>query len=356
MSFFVDVVSEDSFYENLTLGATKLLEANPCVKNVQLERRGACDRLALSSWEQKHCCLLTEDLRNFYTSTDGFLLTWSLEIAGEEFPIGRMEIKDLASLKRHTGMPISKEQQQQQQQQHAESSSGSGGDSSAEASSSSGSIASGSSNQSESHKRSCPPLVEPSFFGGSRCKLFELAECGQDCRVLLAYQLQPDQDEPSVWLYRGGGDSSVTTGRRWYRLADSFCRYFRMMLVHLGLPQWQICAAGLQLPTWLEQVYLLVGPHLLPEVAPASQSDTTETSLWNDGPTNLLDPAIFRGKESAGPVAARNATTAAAATSSSGCGSNPTKTSSKTSSQTTTTPAGKKKASATAAATASTSH
>lgn len=82
MSFFVDIVSEDSFYENLTLGVSKLLEVNPCVKNVQLERRGACDRAALSTWEQKHCCLLTEDLRNFYTSTDGFLLTWSLEISG----------------------------------------------------------------------------------------------------------------------------------------------------------------------------------------------------------------------------------------------------------------------------------
>lgn len=84
MSFFVDIVSEDSFYENLTLGVSKLLEASPCVRNVQLERRGGCDRSVLSTWEQKHCCLLTEDLRNFYTATDGFLMTWSLEISGEK--------------------------------------------------------------------------------------------------------------------------------------------------------------------------------------------------------------------------------------------------------------------------------
>jgi tubulin polyglutamylase complex subunit 2 len=90
MSFFVDVVSEDSFYENLTLGVMKLLEANSCIKNVQLERRSPCDRAALSAWEQKHCCLLTEDLRNFYTSTDGFLITWSLEIAGEDVRRHRM--------------------------------------------------------------------------------------------------------------------------------------------------------------------------------------------------------------------------------------------------------------------------
>ena len=82
MSFFVDVVTEDSFYENLTLGVTKILENIPCVKNVQLERRSGCDRTIISNWEQRHCCLLTEDLRNFYMSTDGFLLTWNFEIAG----------------------------------------------------------------------------------------------------------------------------------------------------------------------------------------------------------------------------------------------------------------------------------
>ncbi|OXU20379.1 hypothetical protein TSAR_007370 [Trichomalopsis sarcophagae] len=223
MSFFVDMVSEDSFYENLTLGVSRLLEANPCVKNVQLERRGACDRAALSTWEQKHCCLLTEDLRNFYTSTDGFLLTWSLEISGEEFPIGRMEIKDLSSLKRHVGSVTSGKDQQAEN---------------------SGSSSSSATTSTADEVKALTSLVEPTF-GGSRCKLFELAECA-DCRVFLAYQLQPDQDEPSVWLH-----SSTT--QRWYQLADSFSKYFRMMLVHLGLPLWQMCAAGLQLPTWLEQ-------------------------------------------------------------------------------------------------------
>lgn len=82
MSFFVDIVTEDSFYENLTLGVVKLLEASPCVKNVKVERPSACERSAISSWEQKHCCLLPDDLKRFYASTDGFSLNWSLDIAG----------------------------------------------------------------------------------------------------------------------------------------------------------------------------------------------------------------------------------------------------------------------------------
>lgn len=84
MSFFVDIVTEDSFYENLTIGVVKLLEASPCVKHVKVERRSACDRSALSSWEQRHGCLLPEDLKSFYASIDGFSLTWSLDIAGKK--------------------------------------------------------------------------------------------------------------------------------------------------------------------------------------------------------------------------------------------------------------------------------
>lgn len=130
-----------------------------------------------------------------------------------------MEIKELSSLKRHIGVATSKDQQ---------------ADGTSSTSSSSSSLLG---------EGGGP--IEPTF-GGARCKLFELAECAE-CKVFLAYQLQPDQDEPSVWLYdpRNG---------KWHLLADSFCKYFRMMLVHLGLPQWQMCAANLQLPTWLEQV------------------------------------------------------------------------------------------------------
>lgn len=82
MSFFVDTVTEDAFYENLTLGVIKILEGSPCVKNVRIERRNGCELTAITSWEQRHCCSLPEDVKNFYLSIDGFLLLWNLEIAG----------------------------------------------------------------------------------------------------------------------------------------------------------------------------------------------------------------------------------------------------------------------------------
>lgn len=101
MTYLVDVVTEDSFYENLTLGLTKILgndeklrvvfksiklfiftESTPGIQNVELDKRLPCERMQLSSWEQRHCCILPNDLRQFYLSTDGFKLTWKYEYAG----------------------------------------------------------------------------------------------------------------------------------------------------------------------------------------------------------------------------------------------------------------------------------
>ncbi|XP_057326167.1 tubulin polyglutamylase complex subunit 2 [Microplitis mediator] len=249
MSFFVDIVTEDSFYENLTLGVVKLLEASPCVKNVKVERRSACERSAISSWEQKHCCLLPDDLKRFYASTDGFSLTWSLDIAGEEFSVGRMTINEFAALKRFIG---SKEQ------------------------------------QAEAESKSQDETDIPSL--GGRCKLFEIDQCGVS-KIFLVYHIRPDWDaEPGIWLFQDDNAAG-----NWYHLSDSFIKYFRMMLVHLGLPLWQYCAAGLDLPTWVEQTYYLVGPHLLPTTG--KPTETISATMWKDGPLNTIDPAIFKSRD-----------------------------------------------------------
>lgn len=85
MSFYVDIVTEDSFYENLTLGVVKILENLPYIKNVRIDRRNGCESTTITNWEQRHCCVLPEDVKNFYVSIDGFLLQWNLEIAGNPF-------------------------------------------------------------------------------------------------------------------------------------------------------------------------------------------------------------------------------------------------------------------------------
>ncbi|XP_017880853.1 tubulin polyglutamylase complex subunit 2 [Ceratina calcarata] len=270
MSFFVDIVTEDSFYENLTLGVVKILESFPYVKNVRVEHRNGCENAAITSWEQRHCCTLPEDVRNFYASIDGFLLQWNLEIAGEEFPVGRMEIGTLSSLKRYTNVQKETEVTSKQGQGDARKPTDSD-------------AVSGTSNDFEN--------IESMMENSQGCKMFEIAKCFPEsgmAKVYLVYRIKPEMELPTIWLHREDKN-------RWCHLTDSFTVYFRMMLVHLGLPLWQCCVAGMSLPTWVEQIYFLVGPHLLPSTV--EPTETISTAMWNNGPTNIIDSAIFKTKE-----------------------------------------------------------
>lgn len=135
----------------------------------------------------------------------------------------------------------------------------------------------------------CPDDTDLPFFN-SNCKLFEIDQCGNS-KVFLVYHVRIDLDtEPSIWLYH-----ETNTSSGWHKLADNFTKYFRMMLVHIGLPLWQICAAELSLPMWVEQAYYLVGPHLLPNTV--KPSETISGTLWKDGPLNTIDPGIFKNRD-----------------------------------------------------------
>lgn len=57
-------------------------------------------------------------------------------------------------------------------------------------------------------------------------------------------------------IYTGGSWSIWLATREgaWGWLADSFTHYFRMALVHLGLPGWQAAFANLPLIPWAEVI------------------------------------------------------------------------------------------------------
>ena len=136
-----------------------------------------------------------------------------------------------------------------------------------------------------------PDTPETPSLLDSRSKLFEIEQCGSG-KVLFTYRVKPELDtEPAIWLYLEDPNGIGN----WYHLADSFTKYFRIMLVYLGLPLWQYCAVGISLPTWVEQIYYLVAPHLLSTTVKPLES--ISASLWKDGPTNIIDPTIFKVRE-----------------------------------------------------------
>jgi hypothetical protein len=55
------------------------------------------------------------------------------------------------------------------------------------------------------------------------------------------------REDPKIWLL----DRSF----EWHFLADDFTQYFRMMLVHQGLPQWQFKFTPMGLTPWAEVTF-----------------------------------------------------------------------------------------------------
>jgi len=69
------------------------------IKEIKLIIRQPADKLSLSAWERKGGGVtLPSDLRDYYMSTNGFKLTWSLEHAGDILKIGEMNVNSIAHL------------------------------------------------------------------------------------------------------------------------------------------------------------------------------------------------------------------------------------------------------------------
>ncbi|CAH0726504.1 unnamed protein product, partial [Brenthis ino] len=112
----------------------------------------------------------------------------------------------------------------------------------------------------------------------TKSKVFELDNCRNIGKVCLIYT----GGSWSVWL--------ATREGAWGWLADSFTHYFRMALVHLGLPGWQAAFANLPLIPWAEQIFLLLAPHLLDK----TDTENNVVSVTSEAGLNHIDPNIFK--------------------------------------------------------------
>ncbi|ESO92357.1 hypothetical protein LOTGIDRAFT_120831, partial [Lottia gigantea] len=174
-------------------------------RKVKLHEKNPAERPTVLSWEQRNSCLLPEDLKNFYLSSNGFDLTWSVHIDNGETPVGRMHIHPLIQVNKLNT-----------------------------------SIVSGNTNlvqpsladlETESDDEEIGGREKPKFCGSNG--IYELDDCSGYGKVCIYIKKKSGTNESpaEVWFL----DRSL----RWHFLADSFLAYFRLMLMHLGLPQWQ---------------------------------------------------------------------------------------------------------------------
>ena len=142
---------------------------------------------------------------------------------------------------------------------------------------------------------------------GLRWKIFELDGCEGAGKVCLVFPPKSDgaqvddtgnlhvdltPPDPQVWF--------LDRAFEWHFLASNFPTYFRMMLVHLGLPLWQMRFTSMGLPPGAKQMIMLLAPHLL-----QNKPDNEEDKF----PIQTIDPAVFKMRNRNRKSADRNKST-----------------------------------------------
>ncbi|XP_043648436.1 tubulin polyglutamylase complex subunit 2 [Drosophila teissieri] len=265
---------EDAFYENLTLGLIRTLSNVPRVCNVTLERRQPLNACQVVNWEQRHCVYLPEDMKKFYLSSDGFILNWSYQYAPNDIRrVGHIHFPHLLQV------TLLRE--------NIETTSSHSSTSTALPNSNSDVVGATGSSQS----LPAPIATGKDKWGNAtpiitaKSKIFEINNVNEVAKVCMLYE-STSSNNPKFYLLE-------LSTLSWQFLADTFSEYLRMAIAHLGLPYWELCFSTCGLPSWTEQLFLLLAPHLLEEHEPRRGRVLNPAC---EHPYNIIDPNIFRGK------------------------------------------------------------
>ncbi|XP_038133757.1 tubulin polyglutamylase complex subunit 2 [Cyprinodon tularosa] len=255
--------------EWLTLGIIKILEKMPWVMDVRFAERDPAEKETLLSWEQKNSCILPEDLRTFYLTIDGFTLTWSVKMDDKCVPLGCMLINSVNGLCPLTlqTTPVSSLDPDAP------------------------SLADLDWEEDSSENGLEPKLSMPHF--DARSRIYELNSCSGNGRVCLVYKnctpgVVAQQSE--IWFL----DRSLY----WHFLTEKFTAYYRMMITHLGLPEWQYNYTPYGPSPQAKQWAALYKPLIF------SEKDSAGDVLLN-----TFDPTkVFKGKTKVSPTKKKQAT------------------------------------------------
>ncbi|XP_055629474.1 tubulin polyglutamylase complex subunit 2 isoform X2 [Toxorhynchites rutilus septentrionalis] len=254
---------DDMFYENLSLGLAKVLNSIPRITNVTCEKRLPCEKAQVTAWESRHNIYLPDDMKRFYLSTDGFNFYWSYQYSPNDIRrVGHIHIPHLIQItlvRDNIDTILS---------------------------------------SSPNTAVTIPPIIRQSNYIdstsgflnnlnlNSRSKIFELSTITDLAKVCLVYET-PESSNPKIFLLE-------MASFKWQFLADTFTEYLRMSIAHLGLPYWELCFSSCGLPSWTEQLFLLLAPHLLEKNENRRLKNIV--CINENPPYNVLDPAVFRTK------------------------------------------------------------
>ncbi|EPY82252.1 tubulin polyglutamylase complex subunit 2 [Camelus ferus] len=202
--------------------------------------------------QQKNNCVLPEDLKNFYLMTNGFHMTWSVKLDEHTIPLGSMAINS-----------ISKLTQLNQSAMYSLPNAPTLADL-----------------EDETQEASEGRPEKPHF--DSRSVIFELDPCGGNGKVCLVYKKgkPASAQDAGIWF--------LDRALYWHFLTDTFTAYYRLLITHLGLPQWQYAFTGYGISPQAKQWFNMYKP-----ITYNTDLLTEETDSF----VNKLDPSkVFKSK------------------------------------------------------------
>ncbi|XP_030047753.1 tubulin polyglutamylase complex subunit 2 [Microcaecilia unicolor] len=247
------------YLETLTLGVSRVLETSPGVTDVNFREKHPAERHMIVSWEMKNNCILPEDLKNFYLMTDGFHMTWNVKFDDYPMQLGSMVINSISKLTQlgsssMYNLPNAPTLADLEDDVEEEVS------------------------LSEGNKKG---REKPCF--NSRNLIFELDSCSGNGKVCLVYRVSktglilPDTE---IWF--------LDRALYWHFLTDTFTAYYRLLITHLGLPQWQYAFTNYGVSPQAKQWFNMFKPITF---NPVLLSEDKEAFL------NKLDPSkVFKSK------------------------------------------------------------
>ncbi|XP_062574536.1 tubulin polyglutamylase complex subunit 2-like isoform X1 [Saccostrea cucullata] len=277
-----DLAKTRSLLDQLNVGIIQYLGKKNGISKVDLDQRPPADRHAVLMWEQRNTCFLPEDLKNFYLTTDGYKLTWCVKMDNGPIPLGKLHINRLSQLTRIGGSIAPSHVNPTLADLE--------GDSDTE------DQASG--------------LEKPTF--DNRCKVFELDPCDGYGRVCLVFKESKtgmsyidanelfDGKYTSELVRFGGNEPKVEIwfldrALRWHFLTDSFIAYYRLLLMHLGLPQWQYRLNDIGLSQQAQQWFNMYAPTRL-ELDQESLCEAHSIPSVSKSGSVLDISKVFKGK------------------------------------------------------------
>eukprot|EP00002_Diphylleia_rotans_P041228 TRINITY_DN9980_c0_g1_i3.p1 TRINITY_DN9980_c0_g1~~TRINITY_DN9980_c0_g1_i3.p1 ORF type:complete len:215 (+),score=44.70 TRINITY_DN9980_c0_g1_i3:44-688(+) len=177
------MASKKSFretFDEISLRVVQFLENHDGVNHLQFHERDGVSKDAMRRWETTNQPLtLPNDYKGFLHISNGVSLRWNFQLGDRDVPLGCIHLNELESVKKvdmHLSDPIEELDSRLQD--------------------------------------------AVAFDIDNTCK------DGKICFVYIS-----GQNDPQIWFQDLCG--------RWFFVCNTFTEYFRLMILHLGLPRWQ---------------------------------------------------------------------------------------------------------------------